>query len=450
LTELKFNDKKTTPGYFYKKSGQKEEQSSVTDSFVHLTSFCPKKEEEILSLFRSRNFIFLCSANLVSQFGDRITHMALITLVGELNPHSHFAFSKMAIFFTLPVILFAPLAGIITDRFPRRRVLLFSDFTRALLIALVPLLLYLSKNQLLFIYPIIFLVFSLGIFFNVAKVSFVPQIVQRENLLLANSSLNFIMRFATVAGMLLGGHLLDWVGWNRGFYLDALTYLFSFGCLFFILSPHPTSSSPSSSFSLLHYRRAWRELKEACSLVVHNRLLLSTMLTIILFGLAASSTYVVLVPKIQQELKEGTGGVGIAGGMVAAGMIAGAFLMGIFNRKIAKKTILIVSLFILGLMFLLALGRISFLLINLVAAIGGVMSSAILITVETYLQELVIDKSRGKIVSFKEILMALSFLGFALLIGGIAELGGGKLALVVVGGILTFSSLFFSLWLRSN
>ncbi|MFH1613055.1 MAG: MFS transporter [bacterium] len=397
-------------------------------------------------LLHSKNFIFLCNGSLVSQFGDRITHMVLIALVGHFNPGSYFGFSKMAIFFTLPPILFSPIAGILADKYSKRSIMLFSDIARGLLIASLPLIIKFSGQNFTFVYLVIFLIFALCPFFNIARVSFIPQIVTYNKLLLSNSILNFIIRFATVFGMVLGGYLLDFVGWNNGFYIDAITYFISF--IFIFLIPYNLEKilpSPKlKTFFLI--KNIFSEIKESFILVLKTRVILLLMCTVVIFGLIVSSTYVIFIPKIQQELHKGTSGVGLTRGFMAIGMILGALLISIFHKRISKKYIFIISFFSIGILFSLTCYKISFFLINLIAIIGGMATSGILISQETYIQEKVSEKLRGKIFSIKEILLSLSSLCFALIIGWSAEKIKIEYILIILAiiSILTSISFFYS------
>lgn len=395
-------------------------------------------------LFRSKNFIFLCIGNFISQFGDRITHMALIALVGHFSPGSYFGFSKMAIFFTIPPFLFSPIAGIVADKYSRRSIMLFSDITRGLLIGLLPLIMKFSGQNFTFIYSFIFLIFALCPFFNIARMSFIPEIVNYDKLLLANSILNFITRFATVSGMVFGGYLLDYVGWNNGFYIDGFSYFISFLFIFLIsFKIQKTFSFPKSKTFFLSIKNVFSEIKNSLFLILKTKVIFLLMGTVIVFGLIISSTYVIFIPKIQQELNKGTGGVGLSGGFMAFGMILGALLISIFHKKILKKYILLISFFSIGIIFLLTCYQISFFLINLMAIVGGMATSGILISQETYIQEKVPEKLRGKIFSIKEALVSFSFLFFALIIGLLAEKIKIEYILITLGIISILTSMSF-------
>ncbi|MEO0225629.1 MAG: MFS transporter, partial [candidate division WOR-3 bacterium] len=170
---------------------------------------------------RSRNLLFLTASSLVSQFGDRLTHMVIVTFIGIYSPGQIAAFSEFSFSFTLPVIIFAPIAGVVVDHLSRRAVICNIHIIQASILALTPLFIHLTGSMLP-IWFVVFLFFGLDVFNNSARAALIPSIVRREDILQANSILIFGLRIATFGGMVLGGLLIDWVGWHLGFYLDGL------------------------------------------------------------------------------------------------------------------------------------------------------------------------------------------------------------------------------------
>src|SRR5712692_6417734 len=92
-----------------------------------------KQYQQIIS---SRSYFPLWLGQLVSNFGDTLNYVALVVLVYRLS-ESGLAVSLTVILEILPVLLLAPIAGVIIDRFPRKAILVASDLTRAGLIILL-------------------------------------------------------------------------------------------------------------------------------------------------------------------------------------------------------------------------------------------------------------------------------------------------------------------------
>jgi MFS family permease len=380
---------------------------------------------------------------MVSQFGDRITHMALIALVGHFQPGSHFAFSKMAVSFTLPVILFGPLSGILSDRVSRRNVLLVGDFARAVLIALIPLAMVLWSS-LIPIYVIIFFVFTLCLFFNVARSAFIPDLVPRESLLEANSLNSFIARFATVAGTVLGGKLIDWVGWRGGFFIDSGTYMLSFLCILFIVLPRP--KAPAQSARRFEPRPVLKDLAYSFRLGLKNPVIALIMLTVGGFSFVSAAAYVVLIPLIQQTMGKGTGGVGIVAGIVAVGMIVGAIALGALGKNMRKSTVILGSFILFGLFLAAARFVKSYTIISIGSFFAGMVSSFIIVAQDTMLQERILPEERGKIFGIREWTASLFFLLSTLGIGIATEWIAADTTLLISGilvAVVALAALIF-------
>ena len=84
------------------------------------------------AILRNRTYFPLWLGQLVSNLGDTLNYVALVVLVFQLSG-SGLAVSTMVIFEIVPVLLIAPFAGVVIDRFPRKIILIGSDVTRAIL-----------------------------------------------------------------------------------------------------------------------------------------------------------------------------------------------------------------------------------------------------------------------------------------------------------------------------
>ena len=163
--------------------------------------------------------------------------MALIALVYErtrAQAGSTFEIAKILSFTILPVFVIGPIAGVYVDRWDRRRTMYICDFLRFALVLTIPLFLFYSHN-LFPIYLVIFVVFSIGRFFVPAKLSIIPDLVEKSDLVLCNSLVNTTGMIAAVAGFGISGLLVEWLGAQSGFYLDSLSFFLS-ALLIFLIS----------------------------------------------------------------------------------------------------------------------------------------------------------------------------------------------------------------------
>mgnify|MGYP005855758639 FL=1 len=121
--------------------------------------------------------------------------------------------------------LFSPIAGYLTDKFNRRRLMIYCDILRAVIVA--GFLLITTQQLLWLAYPLMAIQMMLSAIFQPAKSSSIPNITSGEELVKANilSALSWSVVFTL--GMGFGGIATAYLGTDTVFILDVITYLVS-------------------------------------------------------------------------------------------------------------------------------------------------------------------------------------------------------------------------------
>jgi MFS family permease len=418
-----------------------------------------------VAVLADRNVAALVTGQTLSQLGDKLNHMALIALVGASSSvgSSGFALATLAVVFTLPVVVFGPVAGVLVDRWDRRRTLIVCDVLRAGLVALVPIAYHATRN-LLVVYALSFVIFLLGLFFNSAKMAIIPDLVDRSQLLATNAVANFVGRFATVIGIVAGGLIVGWTSWERvgwegweaGFYLDSGSYLVSVVTLA-LLSPlagrivaaHPNAGRSDDrdagigevvervERSLLH------DFKRGIGYIRDEPPLRFIYATVVLLGVIAATAYVVVVVAVQSVLGRGTEGVGVLGGTLAMGLILGSLLVGTVGRRLDKRLVVQGSCILLGVVMAACALFFDFAWLTPLAFVGGVLLAPVMVSHDTLLHEASPAGSRGVIFSARELVLSGSFMVTSLAVGGAIALMAKagvqepyRLALLVLGVVI--------------
>lgn len=417
--------------------------------------------KQLLSVLKIRNFVFLTLSGTLSQFGDRLTHMLLITIIEITRPGKVLAFSFASLVFNLPVIILAPLAGVLVDHWNKRLIMIRVHFIQAGLLLITPLIIRFTKGfQFFWIAMIVF--FGLDIFNNTAKPALLPALVAKRKLLTANSLDQFLSRFATVLGMVVGGFLIRWAGWHYGIMIDALMHfsagLFAIGILlrFELTLPFSQRNGQSEQqiksgiastevgklFSLI--KDAWRiflaDVKEVLVLIVKDRLVLLVMASIWISVFVAGVAYTILIYLVQQVLNLGTPGVGLFAGILAVGMILGAPILGLLKPGVNKPKIVVTGIMLYGILFLFGQFLIKVWFMAIVAILSGVIFSWITIAQNTILQEEVLAKIRGRIFSTKEFFGCIAFIVTTFVVGSLSDLTSLRVTLAAVGIFLLIAS----------
>ncbi|MEO0205987.1 MAG: MFS transporter [candidate division WOR-3 bacterium] len=408
----------------------------------------------MLNLFKKKGILFLTLSNGTSQLGDRLTHMVIITLIGAKYPGKVSAFSEFAITFSLPVIILAPFVGVIVDHWNKQTIMFRCHLIQSILIFLTPSFVVLF-DSLIPIWILVFMFFALDVFNNTAKNAVIPDLVEYNELVSANSFVITIARIATFLGMVGGGYLIKWVGWKLGFYLDASTHLIA-GLLALGMGARmlfePSVKMDISLKKKLKesFRLFLQDLWELLNLLLHDRIVLFVMISVFVLPFAAAIAYTVLIYLIQQTFNMGTAGVGWLGGVIGAGMFSGGILMGFFGRKFNRPLIIICSMTILSLFFIVGPFFITPVFLYSIAFVSGMVFSFVGIAQDTILQEDVLKSIRGRIFASKEFVINITFLSCAIIIGLISKflkpfvilrITGFVVALLTVLSILTILSI---------
>ncbi|MDD5044786.1 MAG: MFS transporter [Candidatus Omnitrophica bacterium] len=402
-------------------------------------------------IFKNRNFLFLWIGQIVSQLGDRIDQMALIAFVTLRIPGSALAVAKILSFTIIPVFLIGPIAGVYVDRWDRRRTMYVCDFLRTALVFAIPFFLFYSAH-LSFIYILVFLAFCIGRFFVVAKFSIIPQLVKKEELLLANSMVNVTGMIAAILGFGLGGVIVEWVGAKNGFYIDSLSFLIS-GTLIFLIS---TNGRAKVSFKPQAIKEAtlvgkemvgrigksvFTEIKEGIIYFFKQKEIRFIAGILFLLWSALGSVYTVLIVFVQQTLQSTTKDLGLLIMFLGIGLFAGSLIYGRYGTKLSQYKAIFSSLILGGVMLIVFAVAISsrpdFTLAAALAFLFGMSVSPIMVASNTLIHNISRDEMMGKTFSSLEMVIHLGFLLFMFISSIISEHVSKVLILVIVGVFFT-------------
>ena len=175
-------------------------------------------------LRRNRDFRLLWLGQVVSQLGDWFDTIALYTLVLQLTGSGR-AVGLVLVARFLPSVFAGPLAGVIADRFNRRRVMIVSDVLRAIVV--LGFLFVRRPDQLWLVYALTVLQLALSTFFEPARSAAVPSVVTPREIVAANAISSVTWSAMLTLGAAVGGVVAGRFGTDAAFVLDSLTYLVS-------------------------------------------------------------------------------------------------------------------------------------------------------------------------------------------------------------------------------
>ena len=180
---------------------------------------------EYFELVRTnRNYRLLWSGAVASFLGDWFNTIALYVIVQRLTG-SPLALGAVFITKMLPFAIGSPLAGLLTDRFSRRRLMIATDLLRAMTV--LGFLTIDRPGELPLLYALISIQVLLSAIFITARMASIPNITSDEELPVANALSAATWSVILAIGAALGGLVTDLLGTDAVFVLDSLTYLVS-------------------------------------------------------------------------------------------------------------------------------------------------------------------------------------------------------------------------------
>ena len=159
-------------------------------------------------LLRQRDFLWLWSAQSISQFGSQVSQLALPLVAIIVLGESAFNVAMLGMVEFLPFLLLSLPAGVWVDRLRRRPILVAADLLRAVALVSVPLAYWGGALTIWQLYVVGFVVGIGTVFFDVAYQSYLPTLVARDELSEGNSKLEVSRSAAQLGGPGLAGVLI--------------------------------------------------------------------------------------------------------------------------------------------------------------------------------------------------------------------------------------------------
>lgn len=400
-------------------------------------------------LLKNRNFFLLWLGQIISQFGDRLDQMALIALIYVKAPGSTFQMAKLFSFTIIPVFLIGPIAGVYVDRWDRRRTMYITDFLRGLLVLIIPLFL-IHRDSMVLIYILVFLIFCIGRFFIPAKMSIIPDIVKKEELLIANSLISTTGMIAAGIGLGLGGLIVDFLGPRGGFFLDAATFFISSTLIFFIVRksslPRYKITNVSKEIIEVVKKSVMSEIKDGLLYLFKLKQMKAVVAVWFILWAGLGSVYIVSIVFVQEALNSMTGILGLLATILCIGLFVGTIFYGKFGQGIPTFKAIFYSLTTAGIVLGAFASTLevypSFLIASILAFMLGFAISPITIVSNTLIHQFADEKMLGRTFTSLEITGHLAFLIFMLISAKIAENVARVNILIAVSIIFSIIGIF--------
>ena len=246
--------------------------------------------EAIALLKRRPDFFRLWLAGLISLLGDWLTYIA-VSLLTLREGGGALSVAMVLVVNLIPHAVLAPIAGPLADRVDRRLIMIGTCFIR--MVITLAMAGAAAAGSVWLLQSLLLVRVAVSGFYIPARRASLPRVVERDELMLANtvSSATWSVMFAT--GVALGGFLAALVGPTTAIALDALTFLASAAVLWSLPSLQPAEGRPwPGTLALL--RSSAGEMREAWNYARPRAQLLEATLGKTPVQIASGATWVVL------------------------------------------------------------------------------------------------------------------------------------------------------------
>ncbi|HEY2167460.1 MAG TPA: MFS transporter [Jatrophihabitantaceae bacterium] len=288
-------------------------------------------------LWHHLDFRRLWIGETVSQFGTMVSQLAL-PLVAILVVHaSTFQVGLLATFEMLAFLVIGLPAGAWVDRMRYRWVLVVNDLLRAAALASIPIAQGFGVLGIGQLYAVALLTGVCTVFFDVAYQSYLPQLVERSELVEGNAKLQASESVSQIAGPAAGGVLIQALTAPYAIVVDAVSFLWSAAWVISIRARPPRPERKAD-------RSLRREIGQGLRFVLGNRLLRSIAMCTGTSNLFSNVSFAVYYILLARQLHLSAGIIGLFTSIAALGGLIGSLVASRFAKWVGQGPAIWISI----------------------------------------------------------------------------------------------------------
>ncbi|MCL4794349.1 MAG: MFS transporter [Bryobacteraceae bacterium] len=276
-------------------------------------------------LRRNRNYRYAWLGQTVSEVGDHFNTIAVLSLALRMTG-SGFTVGLVMLARILPALLAGPVAGVILDRYDRRKVMIASDLFRAGIALLHVLLLTFPSPGLMYLLSALLMFASP--FFNAGRSAILPNIAGKQDLHTANALTQTTAWLTLTIGTMLGGVSTAQFGYEWAFVANAFSFLVSAWAIWRIASPEghfrPVRSAAAAT-TRVRFQGA-REFMMSLRYMRSRPLIFGIALTTVGWASGGGAAQVLFTLFGEIVYNRGPAGVGLIWGFAGIGLVMGGLL----------------------------------------------------------------------------------------------------------------------------
>ncbi|MGL5382567.1 MAG: MFS transporter [Culicoidibacterales bacterium] len=283
------------------------------------------------TVLQNRNVLILITGQIISLFGSAIQRFALSLYLLDLTGSAS-VFATILALSMIPIVIFAPIAGMIADRANKRKVMISLDLVSAAVIFCYLLLISWHQDQVAVIALVMIILSAVSTIYQATVTASLPVLVNEEQLLTTNGLVYQVSSLANFIGPILAGVLYGFFGIKVILIINFISFFASALLECALQIPHRYSQQKQSIRKLFQtdMQASYRYLRQ------DQPIIFRMIGTAGLFNLFLVPLFSVGAPYIIKITFGFSSQVyGLAEGLIALGMIVGALVISLWPRMIA-------------------------------------------------------------------------------------------------------------------
>ncbi|WBW99004.1 MFS transporter [Oceanirhabdus sp. W0125-5] len=346
-----------------------------------------QKQSEVSKLW-NKNFFLLWQGQLVSAFGDVIYSIALGFWIMQKTGSTALMGTLVAVS-SIPKIVISPFAGVLVDRWDRKKLIVLMDFIRGVAILFVAAAALSGHLQIWMVFAAGIIISSCSAFFNPSISSSIPDIVPKSKLVKANSALSIVYTGSSLIANPLGGILFNILHAPIMFLFNGVSYILSAFTEMFIKVPKIERDNVENNFR--------REFKDGFKFIWNFKGLRKLVTAACGLNFFANMAFVLLIPFFQKTHSLGSSKYGFAMSALSIGSVLGMLFSSSVDVPYSKRFIMFSIGALIFPFVMAAFPFMPYILMLCLLFIGGFCLAIINIYIGATTQIVVPQNMRGKV-----------------------------------------------------
>ncbi|OGC25331.1 hypothetical protein A2247_01185 [candidate division WOR-1 bacterium RIFOXYA2_FULL_41_14] len=389
------------------------------------------KHARFSHVLRNKNFLCLWLDQLMSQIADRFLLYILLILVYKLTK-SNLGVSIPLLIFGFSAVLFGPSAGVFVDRWNKKHVMVISNLLRGgLTLLIIPFM----NHSLIVVFIISFLIFTISQFFAPAETSSIRLLVEKRDLIAANSLFMMTLMTASIIGIGLAAPLTNFFGITYVLIVAAFLHLLSTLATLLISLEHRERQMALGFISL------FKELLTGFEFIRRKAVIRGALIKLFFSTSVLAAVCMLSVSFSEKILGIGAANFGYLIFSTGIGMVIGGLFLGRFGHHFKRNRLAHIGFLLAGLALITLSQTQNIWLVFIAIFFLGTGNAFIVTPLQTILHEKVPKVVQGRVFGVQNMFINSAFTFPVVILGEIADLVGLHTIIASLGVLVLLTGL---------